>query len=248
MSGIGVGISPSFLPFFPTSYAAKVLAVESADLIGYWPMWELSGAVADNYEGTAARDGAFTGVTLGQVGIGDGRTCPLFDGANDYCDVYSVGLRDVFDGGEGAMMAWAKVSGAGVWSDATARRVFILRVDPNNRIYFGRATDANTLEFRYEAAGTDEYASVGGQSSTDWMQLAVTWSALADEVKYYLNGAQVGSTKTLLGIWAGLINSNNCVLGAGSATPSAVWDGYAAHGAVWKKPLTAAQILELSTV
>ena len=43
-------------------------------------------------------DGAYTGVTLGQDGIGDGNTCPLFDGANDFLDFYSAGFSSAFNG------------------------------------------------------------------------------------------------------------------------------------------------------
>ena len=56
------------------TYYKKVLATEPANLLAYWPLNEGSGSVADNLEGTAARDGAYTGVTLGQAGIGDGWT------------------------------------------------------------------------------------------------------------------------------------------------------------------------------
>ena len=45
-------------------------------------MSEASGT--DMIDAVAAHNGTYTGVTLGQPGIGDGLTCPLFDGANDY--------------------------------------------------------------------------------------------------------------------------------------------------------------------
>ena len=99
------------------AYYEKVLGIQSANMLAYWPVWEASGAVADNIEGTAARDGAYTGVDLGQPGIGDGNTCPWWDGANDYCNIYSTSLRDAFNGAEGTIACWAKVNSAAVWTD-----------------------------------------------------------------------------------------------------------------------------------
>ncbi|MFV1969356.1 MAG: hypothetical protein ACC628_28375, partial [Pirellulaceae bacterium] len=60
-------------------------------------MWEASGSISDDLS-PQGNDGAYTGVTLGQPGIGDGRTCPLFDGANDYNNIYSAALNTDFDG------------------------------------------------------------------------------------------------------------------------------------------------------
>ena len=78
------------------TYIQKVLGIEPGNLIAYWPMSEPSGGIAINAEGTAARNGAYTGVTLAQPGIGDGNTCPLFDGANDFNNVYSASLDAAF--------------------------------------------------------------------------------------------------------------------------------------------------------
>ena len=49
-------------------YSEKVLALSP---IAYWPLWEAAGAVAEDISGNGF-DGAYTGVTLGQTGIGDG--------------------------------------------------------------------------------------------------------------------------------------------------------------------------------
>ena len=79
----------------------KVITTQADNLIVYWPLWETSGTTIDNYEGTAARDGTYSSVTLGETGIGDGKTSPRFDGTNDYCAIHTTSLQSAFNGAEG---------------------------------------------------------------------------------------------------------------------------------------------------
>jgi hypothetical protein len=232
---------------FGGEYADKVLSTATANLIAYWPLWEASGSTADNYEGTAARDGSYTGVTLGQAGIGDGRTCPLFDGTNDYVDIYTTSFRDAFDGGEFTASLWARVYDSGVWTDGDSRWTFRLEVDSSNMIHI-RQVDNNQLDYRYEAGNTRETIAKADITTTGWMHLALTASATADEVKAYYGGSQEGSTQTGLGTWAGNLDANKTVIGAVNDTPASAWHGYLAHIAIWATPLTAAEISNLSTV
>ena len=230
------------------AYANRTLATEPSDLIGYWPLWEASGVIADNYEGTAARDGGYVGVTLGQPGIGDGNTCPLFDGANDYVDNYSASLAGAFDGGEGTALIWAKVSGVGAWTDSTQRAAFSIQADNNNRLKIQKDNANNVLQWFYFAGGTQENETRGLVSETGWMHFGITWSATADEVIHYYNGIQQGGIDTGLGTWAGAIVESTTNIGAASEAPTDIWDGYLAHHAVWTKALTQPQIAALAVV
>lgn len=228
-------------------YVSKVLGIENADLISYWVQNEASGTNADNAEGTAARDGTYTGVTLGQPGIGDGLTAPLYDGANDYLDVYSASLNSVFDGDEGTVAAWIRVSGAGVWTDGAARIIFQILANGTNYLFLRKDTANNTL--RWVQRATNEKTRIKGSvSDTDWFHVALTWSAAADEVKAYYGGVQEGATLTGLGTWSGAISSTQSLIGAANKTPVNVWDGYLAHVPFWKKALSSADILSLATV
>ena len=96
------------------TYARKVLAIDRDNLIAYWRLSEASGSVADNLEGTAARDAGYDAdVTLGQPGIGDGRTSVLFDlSADEFVDCFTTSFRDAWDGAEGSMIAWVAYDGA----------------------------------------------------------------------------------------------------------------------------------------
>jgi hypothetical protein len=233
------------------AYTRKLLNIDLANLLAYWPLSEASGTDADNKEGTAARDGTFSSDVSGWGtgdGIGDGKTAPDFDGTNDWVDIYSASLSSAFDGDEGTAFIWAKVSGVGVWTDGAYRRLFHLRADNNNLVTAYKHLANNRIDFFYEAGGTVETLAKSGLSETGWMSFALTWSAAADEFKVYYNGSQEGTTQTGLGVWAGTLTNTTTTIGSQNTTPSQAWDGYLAHCAVWKTPLSATQIAKLATV
>jgi len=232
------------------TYTEKVL---SYGPIAYWPLAEKSGTVgydqvASAQNGTYARDVATMGTG---VGIGDGNTAPDFDGTNDYCDIYTATFIGRFDGAEGTLALWAKVSGAGVWTDGAGRRPIQLRVDAANRIYIDKAAVNNTIDFLYQAGGTVETVTINPITDLTWMCFALTWSKSAGasgEVKAYYNGAQTGATQVGLGVWAGALAASATSLGAGGTGPFNPFDGYVAHGAIWDRPLAPVEIAALAIV
>ena len=123
----------SALGIVSIEYYKKVLSLAGSSINGYWPMWEGSGSVSEDIS-SQGNTGAYTGVELGQAGIGDGRSCPLFDGTNDFNNVYSAGLDADFSNAEGTLAICGKVSAAGVWTDAAIRNLFSLAADGANFI------------------------------------------------------------------------------------------------------------------
>ena len=235
---------PIFLghaPLGAAAYSDKVLATASANLIAYWPLWEASGATADNLEGTAARDGTYTGVTLGQTGIGDGRTCPSFDGSGDFVNVYSASLATAWNGAELSIAGWFKVV-ASTWTDSTYRNLWQFRYDVANDIYLEKSDVVGGIYLRRAGGGTIELLNYATGSPTTWMHFCATVSETNDRCRLYLNGGTpVASTG--LGAWTGLPDTDWCNFGRYDS-----WVGLAAHVAVWTTELTAAQITNLATV
>lgn len=226
------------------SYIDKVLSYSP---IAYWPLNEPSGGTAVDASGNGY-DGAYTGVTLGQTGIGDGETCPLFDGANDYCDIYSAGLDAAFDKDEGSMSCWVKVFNAGVWTDGLERYAFAVRNNwtnkaqffkdvVNNRVYWHRGTTGDISSVLNPAMG----------GYTDWFHVGMTWSVLANEMKAFLNGPQEGSTQTISS-WTDALAADECNIGSKDQVPSSPWLGWVAHYAIWDTIVTPAQMLALASV
>jgi hypothetical protein len=116
----------------PPTYIERVLSIESANMVAYWPFNETAGITAVNAEGTVARDGTYTGVTLDSIAGPDGRPAGLWDGSNDYVNIYSSSLNSGWNPDEGTLSAWAKVLDNDTWSDAQVRQIVSLAVDENN--------------------------------------------------------------------------------------------------------------------
>lgn len=218
--------------------------------IAYWPLLEASGDVAEDVSGNDFH-GAFANVTLGQEGIGDGLTCPLFNGTDSVVDVYSTGFRDAFNGAEGSVVVWAKVLNAGVWEDGNNRGICRLRSGGSNYVHLKKDNTNNRLEGYYVANGTFKNVVEEGVSSVAWMHLAFTWSKSAGangEVIYYRAGSQVGGTLTALGVWAGSLASTTTCIGADGKNGSNSFSGYLAHPAVFDTVKTPTEILDMATV
>ena len=223
------------------SYLRKLLTpnpgvgYDPSSLILYHPMNESVGGVAIDYS-PEGNDGAYTGVTLGQPGIGDGLTCPLFDGANDFNNIYSVPFDADFNGAEGTVLLWRQPINVGVWTDGVIRYFVHLYVDPNNEVRIIKAGAANTVFMGYRAGGVLLSATSAAEFDIGFNCYGVTWSALADEVRGFKDGAQLGATINGLGVWAGPLLASRTLIGAATIAPANVWDGYEAHVAVYSAP------------
>ncbi|KKN49198.1 hypothetical protein LCGC14_0645390 [marine sediment metagenome] len=218
------------------SYSDKV---NNYSPIAYWPLWEAGGGIAEDISGNDF-DGVYINVTLGQLGIGDGRTCPLFDGSNGNVDMDIPGLRAAFDGQEGTWIVWAKVYDSGVWTDGLDRYFLRFRDDASNLLQIRKKTTNNSTRSEYKAAGVTEINDKSSLTTTDWMCWGMTWSKTADEVKLYLDGSQVIPTRTILGTFVGPIVIATLGL--------AQWYGYLAHCVVWDTPLAPTTMAALAVV
>jgi len=219
-------------------YASRML---DTGPIAYWPLWEPAGAVAVNLV-APTMNGTHTAVTLAQPGIGDGATSASYDGATSYTNVHSAALASAFDGDEGSALIWVRVSAVGVWTDGAIRYIFDLRSDDNNVVLIYKSNVNNTIVASYVAGGTAETWVGAGLTTTDWFSLGVTWSASADEVKFYLDGANV-QTDTVLGVYAGALAT--VLIGSRPVAPNLVTDGYIAHFAVWNRALAPTEVAAL---
>ncbi len=229
-------------------YYQKPLGTARDSLLAYWPLWDVTGTAIPDISGKA-RNGTATGFDLLYPGIGDGRSCPNLDGVNDLGNVYSAGLAGDFNGAEGSLMAWFKVSGSGVWTDGIQRQIARFAVDANNRATILKSSSNNVLSYQYIAGGVASAPLATSISSLVWNCMLLTWSKSADQVKGFLNGVQVDTTKTGLGVFAGTLVSSGASIGSSSGSAAGnVWSGTLAHVALWSIALTAAQVAYLSKV
>lgn len=231
------------------TYSQKIVSMFGANLIGYWPMDEAAGADAINYgAGGAARNGAYTAVTLGQPGIGDGKTCPAFDGTNSFCDIYSAGFSGAFNPDLGSIGWWCKIVNLAYWTGGNFGCLVVLQVDGGNYFYLAKSNLNNLIDMNQLRGGGTNNTAITPISLTAWFHLAITWSHAANETKVYLNGAQYGVTTTCAPDWAGALAATGCVLGAVNTTPAQPWAGWMAHAFILDRVATDAEILKAATV
>jgi hypothetical protein len=222
------------------TYFDTVLATAPANLISYWPLDEMVGDTTTLDYSSRANNGTYLGPTLGQSGIGDGRTCPLFDGTNDIVNVYSIGLASDFDGQEGTMAAWVKVRDASVWTDRLSRNVFRLEGSSQNNVFMSKDAGRALLVFAFAAGGIRSMVRFRSLN-VDWFHAALTWSKSADQVAGYVNGVEIGSISSI-GAWSQPLHPARCVIGGRNALGGSPFSGWLAHVALWTTPLTADEI------
>lgn len=241
----GAGETLSDAATVTVSLINAILGTQSANLVFLFPINETAGVTADNAEGTAARDGTYTGVDLNNAIGPDGEPVPYFDGTGDRVNIYSNSTRDAFDGSAGTIFIQFKVENLGVWTDGSWRHAIKLAADASNYVIIVKRSTNNQLTFWYTAGGTIKERTIT-ISETGWITAALTWDADEDEVRAYYQGNQQGATFTGLGAWAGTLNSTLCTIGSQSSVGGQAFQGWEGNGALWNDALTSTEIAALS--
>lgn len=225
-------------------YYKKVLGTASSNLIAYWPLWEQSGATA--YELRSGLNGTYVGTPdYMQPGIGDGKDCVYL--SSDRVNLYSAGLNSAFSGAEGTVAFWLKRTAN--WNAVGGLYMLRIEVNSSNAIRLTNGTSYDlSLDCRQGGVvGISD--SNAPANSTNWIHLAVTWSAAADRIAMYCNGVQAGDALTSLGTWAGDLDSDLVVLASYAASVNYKhFVAYYAHCAIWNTPLAAGLIADLARV
>jgi hypothetical protein len=238
---------PPKAPVVTSPYATKVLAVNRSHLVAYWPLWEGAGSIAVDLNGNP-RSGAYSAVTLEATGAGDGRTAASFNGTTSICNIYSAAFAGAFNGAAGTMAIWAKMAGAGNWTDGLNHYLFAVGFSGAHSVRLFKTTVNGNLNCSYIANSITKAVTIASGSPAGWYHLAITWDKAADQMKAYLNGVQSGVTQTGLGVWSGTPISTQCIVGGLTTTLSNLFAGTLAHAAVWDVALSAANITTLATV
>lgn len=247
MGTIGILNGPLDGVAYSVMYHRRVRRVRAAALLAYWLLAETAGSVAANFEGTVARDGAYSNVSLAAT-IAPGNTpAPAFNGTTSLVNIYTASLGSAFSGAAGTLAGWLRVSGAGVWTDGANRTAMVLLADANNYVHIRKSSTNNRLQLFYNAAGTLLTHNITLNPAT-WFHVACTWSAAANAFRAWVNGVEQ-TPATGLGAWSGSgLADTFCNIGAQNTTPAAVWSGNLAHVAVWGAALTHSEIKLLARI
>lgn len=229
------------------SYSARVLSVAAP--IQYCQLIESAGATITDYSGNAYNGSYVASPSLANI-AGAGPTmgnAPLFNGTTQLCNLYSVGAAAAFNGLEGTISVWFKVTGAGMWTDGVAKTFLSMRVDGANILFFQKSATSNTVTLNYNAGGGGKTVTIT-ISDTGWNNYALTWSrstGASGEVKGYLNGTQQGATLTSIGTWVGQPASTGMCLMATTTGGANICGGYPHHYSLYATPLSAANVLKI---
>jgi hypothetical protein len=179
-------------------------------------------------------------VSIAQPGIGDEKTSTLFS-VTGFCNIAGAALTALnsrFNGKEFTISMWRKANGLGV----VGRSIYII-VDAGNRVYFERLAN-DTSNVVYIAGGTSKNVNVGAVSNISFQHCVLTVSLSANQMKWYVNGTQAGTTQIGLGTWAG--NLTDATIGAINNTAGIPYIGWIQHVAIWNIALTPGQIADLA--
>lgn len=242
-------------PKFSTSgldqplYANKVLNTRPSALIGYWPLWDLSGSNAiDLKNGNPL---TYNNPVLGNPGIQPSSPCPSFNGSTDICS-FPAGTLSFLNGvGEfkpdaGTLMVWGKVSSSAIWTDGLSHVLVAFGVDANNGLLLLKNTMNNELQSRYVVGGVDQFISIDGVTTTDFFCFAMSWSVGANIEIAYLNGVNRGNTTMPVAAWVGALTAGRTEV-AGILTVLH-WSGFLAHIALWNDILSDTEIANLASL
>jgi hypothetical protein len=206
-----------------TQYARKLI-----DTYGASEVWSLNDRTGTTVTATATadRNGTYTNVTLDAADSPGttGQRAPLWD-STDTATVYTSSLTSLFDKSEGSIFIWCKVSGSGVWTDATVRRIFHLTYGTTATLGI-RKTNTNDQVAVHYYTGAAYWINAGyviPSPPTDWFSMALTWSITNSACRGLYNGVAQMTNATApslaqSGLTAARIGS--------SQVPNEYWSGY----------------------
>ena len=198
-----------------------------------WPLDEVAGVTA--YGRMRGLHLTHSGTTLGAAVNPFGGAAAQWDGVTDL--VSAVGgqltaIAALWNGDLYSIGGWAKVSGAGVWTDAAFRKAFTARADANNRGHYYKTSTVNqTLGVHVAAATNKTLTSTGLAGTTAWWFWLMSVNRAGNAQAMYekpVGGSMVTTGPNVaLGAWAGALA--NFEIGADTVAGSQYWNGNLSH-------------------
>lgn len=228
---------------FPdASYTQRLINYKRDGLIQYLILNDPSGTTAQDFT-TNNNDGVYSGVGLSQTGIGDGENASSFDGATpDFVNLYSAGLEGDFLSSQGSVHLWVFLSTV-TWAAATQMRFWHMRAAADQFLYLEKSNAAGHVNFTFDSSGTgggnilSSNHTSGSQSG--WMAIGASWDVANDELKLYVDGAEIGTTGGFSSFSTRTLVSSATVLGNfGTGLANLALDGKIAHYALWNTVLS----------
>ena len=164
----------------------------------------------------------------GQVAITLRYWCPSVNGGVCYFDATDLRRTNAFLGDRGTIIAPARVTNVGVWTDTIFRTVIEFSSNAGNLIALLKRNAANTFTWQYTADGVASAITNVAMFAVDYMFLGITWDIAAGatgEVIAYLDGVQEGAIQVGLGTWGADLVATHVLIGAERTLPATLWSG-----------------------
>ncbi|MHC4159293.1 MAG: LamG domain-containing protein, partial [Planctomycetota bacterium] len=202
------------------------------NLVTHWKLDEGSGTTA--YDSAGTNNGTITGATWTTGGMINGALD--FDGINDYVDITDSASLS-FTNPSLTIAAWVYLN-----QDQPGQRIIVRK---NNQWQLGIYAADNKIRNLVKTDGTDGWTAANDEFYTidtdTWYFFAFTYNGSV--LKYYANGTQVGSDKTVTGDIVD--NSNNVGIGSDTGGSSNNINGMIDDLRIYNRALSAEEILEL---
>lgn len=234
-----------------TGYDAKVLGIVGSSILAYLGLEETAVGTTVAVDLINAQNWNYgnSQVTINQGGIGDGKPSVLFGGAANGqvlpSDTTIAYLNSHWNPNEGTMSGWIFMTPTNAGS-VNVFVMFCIGADSNNVIEFLKSA-SNTVSVSLKRANNESNnpnvsaAYTGGS----WLHFAITWSQSNNRMRWFLNGSQVGSDKTLIGTWTAN-PLTNLMTQLASQQNAFYYPGYLAKWWLATRELTPAEIANIS--
>ena len=225
------------------TYTEKIIEMFGSSLIGFWPLTEQSGLIAENkvknYNGNGSYSNCFLANYLGPRGIFAPGFTPA---ALSYVNLWTPGFIANFNGGWGSTLVFTRQP-ASTWIDGLLHTIFYFLVNGNNLMVLRKSNINNRFTYIYKAGGAaDVTSNVDGLTSDKWIYWACNWGPTG--IQIIMNGVPQGLPQATAGVWVGALAGPNAVVGASSsAAPAQVMDGHIQYVAVLNRQVTSDEAL-----
>jgi len=217
-------------------------------LIALFPQHQMSGNVSYDFgpnQGHGTLSNVASRYDSHSVSKGHYMNASKYDWkVSSYNDIYSVDLRDAFNGDAGAVFVFMKTDVA--WGFGGTNYAIKLGADDDNFIEILKHADAGRMSFVYESDGETKNMNILGMATMGWFCGAIMWDRLVDDkVRVWLDGVDTTGAITL-GTWAGDLAATLCVIGADENDGGNCWAGGLGITAIYNQVLSDEQMAWLS--
>lgn len=204
-------------------YANKVLQMQPANLLGYWPLWESGVLTSLEERGSHHYTSSLNALPLM---LGPTNKTRWYYGGSGLVNIYSAGLGGTWNPNAGGFIVRAKASSLSLWSDTNSHRIIhFLGGSVNDSVTIRYDPTEVKLAFRrFGNAAYYEYSQT--MTDVNWMTLGINYSVAGNYLNAYIDGVKNAgiSGGGVMQNWATSLVS--AVIGAYDTAAAENWDGW----------------------